>query len=66
MEEKLHVIERKILALKSILSQKKMVFFELEVLQYGRKSEARVNIKMVSMIPSSIKWSQKALLFKEK
>ena len=39
----MHVIELKILALKSILLPGIMVFFEPEVLQNGRKFEARIN-----------------------
>ena len=39
----MHVIELKILALKSILMPRMMVFFEPEVLQNGWKFEARIN-----------------------
>ena len=49
MKENLHVIELKILALKSILLPRKLSLFEPEVLQNGRKFEAGINIYMVSV-----------------
>ena len=62
----MHVVGWKILALKSTLLLRKMLFFKPKVLQNGRKFEALVNIKMASMTQSSIEWSQKALQFIEK
>ena len=66
MEAKLHVIELKLLAMTSILLPRKLLFFEPEILQNGRKFEPRINIKIVSVIWTYIKWSQPARQFVEK
>ena len=46
----MHVIELKVLALKSILLPRKMLYFEPEVLQNCRNFEVRIIIQMVSVI----------------
>ena len=46
----MHVIKLKIMALTAILLPMKILFFEPEVLQNGRKFEAQIIIKMVSVI----------------
>ena len=44
MEEKLHVIDSKMVALKSVLLPRKILSYEPEVFLNGWKFEARINI----------------------